>query len=212
MPVFKLKEKQMIKEKSKTWTLISGQLGRLFAKLPFSPNTYTWSVLPVAFVGFLAFIKTHILIGTLLFLLAGFLDLIDGAVARQRKQMTSRGAFLDGSLDRIVDFLLIFSYFWLSLQTPFLSAAQWIGLLIFLAIMPSFEVAYANHRQAVKDPDEKIIWRLLNRGEMYIFMLAIPFFSKYSTIFSGYLLIILVILCFITTIQTIGNTLKLSQH
>jgi len=202
----------MIKEKSKTWALISRQLGRLFAKLPFSPNTYTWSVLPVALAGFFAFIKAHILTGTLLFLLAGLIDLIDGAVARETKQMTCRGAFLDGSLDRFVDFLLIFSYFWLSIQTPFFPTAQWIGLVIFLAIMPTFEVAYANHRQAVKDPDEKIIWRLLNRGEMYIFMLAIPFFSRYSSVFSGYLLIILVIFCFITTIQTIATTLKLSKQ
>lgn len=202
----------MIKEKSKTWTLISRQLGRLFAKLPFSPNTYTWSVLPFALGGFFAFTKNHILIGTLLFLFAGIIDVIDGAVARETKQMSYRGAFLDGSLDRFVDFLLIFSYFWLPLHTPFLPATQWIGLVIFLAIMPTFEVAYANHRQAVKDPNEKIIWRLLNRGEMYIFMLAIPFFSKYSPILSSYLLIILAVFCFVTTVQTIANTLRLSKH
>jgi len=202
----------MIKEKSETWALISKWLGKLFAKLPFSPDVYSWSVLPVALAGFIAFIKVHILTGILLFLLAGIMDLIDGAVARETNQITHRGAFLDGSLDRFVDFLLIFSYFWLSIQTPFLPAAQWIGLAIFLAIMPSFEVAYANHRQAVKDPDEKIIWRLLNRGEMYIFMLAIPFFSRYSAAFAGDLLIVLVVFCFITTIQTIANTLKLSKH
>jgi phosphatidylglycerophosphate synthase len=205
-------KKQMIKEKSKTWALISEQLGRLFAKLPFPPNFYSWSVLPVAIAGFIAFIKGHILTGILLFLLAGIIDLIDGAVARETNQCTRKGAFLDGSLDRFVDFLLIFAYFWLPIRTYFLLPAQWIGLAIFLAIMPSFEVAYANHRQAVKDPDEKIIWRLLNRGEMYVFMLAIPFFSRYSAVFSGDLLIILVVFCFITTIQTIANTLKLSKH
>lgn len=202
----------MIKEKSKTWALISGQLGRLFAKFPFSPNTYTWAVLPVAFAGFFALIKSYTLTGILLFLLAGIIDLIDGAVARQTNKSTHRGAFLDGSLDRFVDFLLIFAYFWLPIRTAFLPSAQWIGLVIFLAIMPSFEVAYANHRKAVDDPDEKIIWRLLNRGEMYVLMLAIPFFSRYSSIFSGYLLIILAVACFITTVQTIANTLKLSKR
>jgi phosphatidylglycerophosphate synthase len=202
----------MIKEKSKTWALVSERLGKFFAIFPMSPNAYSFSVLPFAFCGFIALIKAYIVTGIVLFLMAGILDLIDGAVARQKKQCTAKGAFLDGTLDRFVDFLLIFAYFWLSLKTPFLSAEKWISLAIFLAIMPSFEVAYANHRQAVKDPDEKIIWRLLNRGEMYVFMLAIPFFSVYSSTFAGDLLIILVIFCFITTIQTIISTLKLAKH
>jgi archaetidylinositol phosphate synthase len=173
----------MIKEKSKTWVVVSQCLGRLFAHIPVSPNTYTWSVLPVACMGFYFFIKEHILTGILVFLIAGMIDLIDGAVARETKQCTGRGAFLDGSLDRVVDFLLIFSYFWLPIATPLFASEKWVGLAIFLAVMPSFEVAYANHRQAVKDPDEKIIWRLLNRGEMYIFMLAIPFFQDIVQIF-----------------------------
>ena len=39
--------------------------------------------------------------------------------------------------------------------------------------MPSFTVAYANHRGAVNDDNETLIWRIMNRGEMFILMMSI---------------------------------------
>ena len=201
----------MLKEKSKTWNSISEQLGILFSRLPFKPNFYTWSVLPFAALGFIAFINWHILTGIILFLIAGLFDLIDGAVARHTHQTSGRGAFLDGSLDRFVDFILLFSYFWLPISLPFLSLGQWICIGFFFAIMPSFEVAYANHRQAVNDPHEKIIWRIMNRGEMYFFMLLIQFISQFNSRWAGYLFLLLIVLSAITTFQTLFNTLRLSK-
>jgi len=200
----------MIKEKSKTWALISKQLGGLFAKLPFSPNCYTWLTIPTALAAMLFMINHAIGWSITLFIVAGILDLIDGALARHLEQTTYRGAFLDGSLDRFIDFMLIFSYFWLSIHTPWLPLGQWICLAIFFAIMPSCLVAYANHRQAVDDPHETVIWRILNRGEMYVLMLLIPFVSQYSAVWAGYLLVTFVVLSAITTLQALFMTLHLS--
>ena len=200
----------MIKEKSRIWLRVSKQIGRLFAKLPFPPNYYTWLTLPTALLGMIWMIQLKIGLAILLFLISGVLDLIDGAVARQLNQTTYRGAFLDGSLDRFVDFMLIFSYFLLPLQTPWLPLGQWLFITLFFAIMPSFLVAYANHRRAVDDPHEVIIWRILNRGEMYVWMLLIPIVSQYSAVWAGYLLIGLAIVSAITTLQALSKTLSLS--
>ena len=202
----------MIKEKSQTWAMISGKLGSTFGKLPFSPNFYSWMTLPVALLGLLALAKQHIFTGIVIFLFAGLLDLLDGAVARHTGNQSHRGAFLDGSLDRFIDFFLIFSYFWMNIATPWMDPSRWICLAVFFAIMPSFEVAYANHRQAVPDPDEKIIWRILNRGEMYFFMLLIPLISLVSARWAGYLLVTLVALSFITTMQTFFSTLYIANR
>jgi phosphatidylglycerophosphate synthase len=201
----------MIKEKSKTWAKFSAQLGYIFSHLPFRPNYYTWLTLPIAFIGLLAIINRLVISGVLLFLIAGLLDIIDGAVARHTQQASHAGAFLDGSLDRFIDFFLIFSYFWLAIETPWMALSHWITAAIFFAIMPSFEVAYANHRRAVNDPEEKLIWRILNRGEMYILMLLIPLFSLINPKWAGYLLVILVILSVITTLQTLVTTLRLAR-
>lgn len=200
----------MIKEKSATWTKTSIYLGRVFSRLPFPPDFYTWLTIPLALLGLAANIYNSVICGVVFFVLAGFFDLIDGAVARHRQNLSQHGAFLDGSLDRFVDFLLIFSYFWLNITTPWLPLSLWISLAIFFAIMPSFEVAYANHRRAVIDPDETLIWRILNRGEMYALMLLIPIVSLISETWAGYLLVTLVFLSLVTTLQTIILTLGLA--
>ena len=176
-----------------------------------TPNHYTWLTIPAALLGWFAFVRHDAWLGVLLFALAGVLDVIDGALARHRNVASGNGAFLDGSLDRFVDFLLLFSYFWLPIHAPWLPLSQWLFFAIFFAIMPSFEVAYANHRRAVHDPDEKIIWRILNRGEMYLLMLIIPIVAIYSPRYAGYLLVLLVLLSIITTFQTLFHTLKLSR-
>ncbi len=201
----------MIKEKSQTWHKISIYLGIIFSKLPFSPNQYTWLTVPVAVIGLVLIIYGWIWPGVILFLIAGLCDLIDGALARHLNCTSGRGAFLDGSLDRFIDFILLFSYFWLPLALPLLSLGQWICIALFFAIMPSFIVAYANHRQAVVDPEEKIIWRILNRGEMYFLMLLIPILSIYKTDWANWLFLVLIGLSILTTLQTLFMTLWLAE-
>ena len=197
----------MIKEQSQTWAKISAQIGVFFSRFSFSPNFYTWISIFPAFLVFIAIIIGYIL----LFIISGLLDLVDGAVARHTGQVSHYGAFLDGSLDRLVDFLIIFSYLWLPLQTPGLAVEAWVVIAVYFAILPSFEVAYANHRRAVDDPHEKIIWRILNRGEMFVIMLLIPLVSAFSSIWAGYILVLLVVLCVITTLQTFFSTLYHSK-
>lgn len=197
----------MIKEKSHIWAQISRQLGVLFANFSLPPNFYTWSTLPLAFLGLFCIKMGWVWSGVIFFTLAGILDLVDGAVARHLNCTSNRGAFLDGSLDRFIDFLLIYSYFWLPIQLPWFPLGQWLGIAIFFAIMPSYEVAYANHRRAVQDPNETMIWRILNRGEMYLLMLLIPIFSIYRPDWAGYLLMAFVLLAIITTLQTLLMTL-----
>ena len=202
----------MIKEKSFLWLRFSKQLGTWFAVFPLAPNHYTWLTVPAALLGWFAFVRHDVWLGVLLFILAGIFDVIDGALARHRNITSGSGAFLDGSLDRFIDFILLFSYFWLPLTLPWLPLSHWLCLAIFFAIMPSFEVAYANHRKAVIDPDEKLIWRILNRGEMYVLMLLIPVVAVYSSRYAGYLLVLLVALSAITTFQTLFQTLRLSNR
>lgn len=201
----------MIKEQSKTWEKTSAKMGVFFSKFSIRPNTYTWLTVIPAIAAFFAMVNGYVITAIVLFIISGILDLIDGAVARHTGQVSHYGAFLDGSLDRLVDFLVIFSYLWLPIETPFLAVEAWIVIAIYFAILPSFEVAYANHRRAVDDPHEKIIWRILNRGEMYTLMLLIPLLSIFSSKWAGYILITLVLLSIITTLQTFFSTLYHSK-
>ncbi|MBY0543914.1 MAG: CDP-alcohol phosphatidyltransferase family protein [Gammaproteobacteria bacterium] len=201
----------MIKEKLPFWGTLSGAIGNIFSYLPFRPNTYTWLTVIVAGIGLVAIILHHVGLGLALFIVAGVLDIIDGGLARHLGLASPAGAFLDGSLDRFVDFAVIFSYFWLPIQAPWLSLGEWVAIAVFVAIIPSFEVAYANHRKAVDDPNEVKIWRILNRGEMYPLMLAVILASKYSPVVAGWFLVVWVVLALITTFQTLYIALKLAK-
>ena len=198
----------MIKEKSKTWNKASILLGKFFAaNSPFPPGFYTVMSL---FLGVIAvlFAYYHYYITTIiLFLTAGLFDLIDGSVARARNQATPLGAFTDGTIDRFVDFAILFSFFYFDIKVYWLDISQLICITSFVVIMPSFIVAYANHRRAVEDDNETLIWRIMNRGEMLFIMLGILISSLFSPDWAGYLLLLLIFLASITIVQTIFTTI-----
>lgn len=202
----------MIKEKCVWWRRFSEQLGQSLSKFPITANGYTWLTLMLGVLGYVGIAYAFTLTGLFFFILAGFLDIADGAVARASGKSSAYGAFLDGSLDRFVDFLVIFSYFKLAIVTPYWSLGAWVAIAVFCAIMPSFEVAYANHRKAVDDPDETKIWRILNRGEMYPLMLLVILVSVFQPMWAGYVLAFWVSLAAITTVQTVYLALRLAQR
>ena len=55
----------------------------------------------------LAYAEGEVLLGGMLLLAGGFFDLVDGVVARHFGISTRFGAFLDSSLDRVVDILVM---------------------------------------------------------------------------------------------------------
>lgn len=186
---------------------ISIKLGRIFSKIPLTPNQWTIISLLPAIIGFYFALKGKILYSFFSFMIAGILDGIDGGVAKFKGNATHFGAFLDGSIDRIVDFLLIFSFLYLDLKSTFLMPIEyWIVTLAYFCLMPTFEVAYANHRKAVKDPYEKVIWRLMHRTEIYPMLLLSLILAEFSKSISFLILVITTILCIITTFQTIVLT------
>ena len=88
-----------------------------------------------------------------------------------------------------------------------LSLEQFICIASFVVIAPSFIVAYANHRGAVEDDDETLIWRLMNRGEMIVVMIGIQIASLVNPSWAGYLLMLLIVLATLTVAQTIIETI-----
>lgn len=202
----------MIKEKCVWWRNFSEQLGQRMLRLPITANAYTWLTFVLGILGYIFIAHNFSVTGLVFFILAGLFDVVDGAVARAGGKSSHYGAFLDGSLDRFVDFFVIFSYFKLAIVTPYWSLGAWVAIAIFCAIMPSFEVAYANHRKAVDDPDETKIWRILNRGEMYPLMLLVILVSLFQPIWAGYVLAFWVIVAAITTLQTLYLALRLAER
>ncbi len=197
----------MIKEKFPN-LLWRNEFGKLFSRLPFKPDFYTWLSLFLGFFGLMSSYYNLIYIALLLFVISFGLDFIDGAVADALNKKTSRGAFLDGVIDRFNDFFIVFSFLFFSLPSIVIKFEYLVVILGYFTLMPTFIVAYANHRKFVHDPKERKIWRIMHRAEMYPLFLIAFFLISVDKYYTSLLLLIITILNIITTIQTIILSFK----
>ena len=76
------------------------------ARLGLSPNAWTMLSLVPALAGMVALVYGRLAWGLVLFSLSAFIDIVDGTVARVTHQSTTKGAFIDGVVDRYVEMLL----------------------------------------------------------------------------------------------------------
>lgn len=161
------------------------RLVKPLAGLGLSPMGWTMLAILPALAGLFMLSRHSLMWGLIFFALAGAVDLVDGAVARTMNQVTILGAYVDGVLDRYVEFLL---YLGLMLYLGpgkffMLPGYIWMMLLLFGALMTTFVRAYADHRGLVKDQAElKRMGGILERGErlalLYLGMLLAVFWGE----------------------------------
>lgn len=81
--------------------------------------------------------------GALLLLLGGFFDLVDGVVARHQGRSSRFGAFLDSSLDRLVDMAVLLG---IAMHYAIAGQARWVlltGVVLIASVMISYTKARA---------------------------------------------------------------------
>ncbi len=185
----------MTLKKSSALLKVQSRFGRLFAALPLSANQITASSVVLAAIGFWFSLSQQAYPSLFFFLLSAAADALDGAVARAKKQVSARGAYIDGICDRLVEFLFILSLLAYPLPLFILSAPLMLILILFFgSAMTSFATAYAEHRHVA---DSKKIARqpgILPRAERIILlalaMLLIPINPAFSSavLFAGVVL------------------------
>jgi phosphatidylglycerophosphate synthase len=182
------------------------------SRLGLSPNAWSLLSLLPASLGFIALILRNLHLALLLFAASGFVDMVDGAVARSTNSSTTAGAFIDGVLDRYVELLLILGLdIYLGGEKPFLTVPvhAWTMLLLFGAVMTSFVRAYADHRGLVKDPASlKIMGGLLERAERLMLIYIGMALGIYDTRLIVMAVALVAVLANVTAIQRILFALK----
>jgi CDP-diacylglycerol--glycerol-3-phosphate 3-phosphatidyltransferase len=91
-----------------------------------NPNFLTFLGLVVNFAAAAMFAIGRFRTGALIILFAGFLDMLDGQVARRQNRVTAFGAFYDSTLDRYADMALymgLLVYYSVSGRTPYVATA-----------------------------------------------------------------------------------------
>ena len=81
-------------------------LNPLAKNLNINPNIITVISPFVAIIAAYGFSEHHLIVGVIAILLSGFLDVVDGAVARYHNRASKFGAFLDSTMDRFADAII----------------------------------------------------------------------------------------------------------
>lgn len=199
----------MLKSKFNT-EKISIKIGIVFSKLGLSPNQWTCISLVPAFLGFLSLYYHNLVFAVVFFLISGFIDVVDGAVARVTGSASNFGAFVDGVVDRYVEVLL---YFGLMVYNPLnflIPTYYWVSLLIFGAIMPTYVRAYADHKGVVTEPaEQKRMGGLLERAERLTLLFAGMLLGfLFNELYLTYTIVISAVLSNITAFQRIWFVIR----
>ncbi len=124
------------------------------ARLGVTPNMLTCIGLLLSVVTALVISQGYMFAGGMLVLFAGIFDMFDGAVARVCNAATTFGAFLDSTLDRYAESIILFGLLYYALQRPGLQDTlwpapheqTWMITFIFVAVVGSLLVSYTKAR------------------------------------------------------------------
>jgi len=114
----------------------------LLAKTPITPSVITWFGFLLAAGAAVLITTRHLFAAGFVVLLAGFFDILDGALARRTNQTTRFGAVLDSTLDRLSEAVLLLAI--LVLYAREQSVAH--ILLVSFALPSSMLVSYVKAR------------------------------------------------------------------
>jgi len=184
-------------------------VGKLFSFFPITPNQ--WTLISVLFaLGSLYFLINESLYWTIFFfLIAGFLDFVDGAVARYKDIPTKVGAYLDTVCDRYVEGILLLGMLFLPLPEIFLPSQVWIFLVLFGSILTTYAKAAAKEKDLV---NQELKGGLLSRGERIILLLISLILGIINPgyVLMTYVLILIAVLTNLTAIQRIYSAIKIN--
>lgn len=129
-------------------TPITTRIGNNFGSLGLSPTFWSmigfaFAILSSIFFGLTNFLNQQSLefpwqvIASIMLLISGFFDIVDGSVARVMKKTTTRGAFLDSNFDKVSEALIFIGIAIGGLSNP---------ILAMIALSTSILVSYLRAR------------------------------------------------------------------
>jgi len=190
----------MLEQKRKDFKNIEKVVGEIFSKFGLKATDYSLISIFFAILSLYFLITINLLLAFIFFLLAGFLDLVDGAVARTTKKATKKGAFIDTICDRYVEGIILLGFLFLPLPYILFSSKVWIFLAFFGSLMTTYSKAAAKEKELVVKELRK---GFFGRGERMIFISLAMVFGIFNFSLVIYPLILLAIFSNLTAFQRI---------
>jgi len=195
-------------KKREKFGTFSIKVGIIFSKFGLSPNQWTILTLIPAIMSVYFLAKQDFISAALLFIIASFMDMIDGSVARVTGRASMLGAYLDTIVDRYVEALIIFGLLFVRfpvIPIPYLSfevpVFAWIFLYFFGGMMTTYAKAAAKEKNIFKEKELK--GGILERADRLILLFVGILLAYLDPLYLGIIIIALAILANISAIQRI---------
>ncbi|MBN2330896.1 MAG: CDP-alcohol phosphatidyltransferase family protein [Candidatus Aenigmarchaeota archaeon] len=177
---------------------ISIRIGAAFSKLGLSPNQWTMLTIIPALLALYFLVNSQFLYAAIFFIISGFLDMVDGAVARVMGKVTKLGAYLDTMMDRYVEAVIILGLLFVPLPGFVIPATAW----LFLYFMGSMLTTYAKSAAKEKELVERELkGGILERAERLLILFVGILLAIVDVTYLTYVIVLLAILTNISAIQ-----------
>jgi archaetidylinositol phosphate synthase len=186
-------------------------IGKMFGVLPLTPNQYTLLSGVMAIIAAYFIAQQLFWWAIIFFLIASFLDFIDGAVAREKNMSSKVGAYLDTVLDRYVEGIIWFGLIFVPLPTILnTSSYVLIYLIIFGSVVTDYVKAAAKEKDLVS---QELKGGLLSRAErlILIFLVLILAALYPNYYYATAILFIIAILTNFTAIQRVYSAIRINK-
>ncbi len=173
-----------ITSKRKTLKKLYEPIGILLVKTHITPNIITIISVLLGVLSAVFFYHKMPLAGATLLFMSGFMDLMDGVVARETEKASKFGAVFDWLADKFVDGLVLF-FIGITYSTPVLTALTVVMNMLHTFIKPVAyaEIGFSNREKGkIDDPLEGI--GFFGRPETMLTIILFAIFERFG-IFGG---------------------------
>ena len=157
---------------------------RMLAKTGITPNVLTWLGLLLSIYSAVLIAGNNLIQAALVLIIAGFFDMLDGALARHTGRVTKSGAVLDSTLDRLAEAAVFIGILVLFADDGSLPGIILVGVALALSQAVSYIRARAGAlgvdcRTGIFTRPERVIVLILALliNQLFIALIIIAFFS-----------------------------------
>jgi len=182
--------------------LLKKILEPLAKRMNINPNIITTISPLIAIISAIFFGTGNLLMGSIFILFSGIFDVLDGSIARYHNKTSKFGAFLDSTMDRFSDAIIIIGLIWGGY------APWFIGV---LAIHSAYTVSYV--RASAESKNIACNVGIAERATRLIILILGAFIAIIlnNAMYMNGAIILMVILSYITVSQRIYHVWKLTR-
>ena len=107
-------------------------------RTPLTPNAVTWFGFLLTVGAAVLVVNQQLIAAGLVVLLAGYFDILDGALARRTSRVTRFGAILDSTLDRLSEAVLLLGLLVLYSRSQAVAESLLVGITLLGSLMVSY--------------------------------------------------------------------------